>query len=100
MKPFSIAAVQISLDNTDNFNLVERKTREVVSRFPWVEMVVLSELAVGGANKSKRHSLDEYLPRLKEISKELDIWLFQALFMTTMRAKLQILHPCFLLQEN
>ena len=80
MKPFSIAAVQISLDNTDNFNLVERKTREVVARFPWVEMVVLSELAVGGANKSRQHSLDEYLPRLKEISKELDIWFIPGSF--------------------
>ena len=59
MKPFSIAAVQISLNNTDNFNLIEKKTREVVSRFPWVEMVVLSELAVGGANKSRQYSLDE-----------------------------------------
>ena len=80
MKPFSIAAVQISLDNTDNFNLVERKTREVVARFPWVEMVVLSELAVGGANKSKQYSLDEYLPRLREISKELSIWFIPGSF--------------------
>ena len=54
MKPFSIAAIQISLEHTDNFNLIERKTREVVARFPWIEMVVLSELAVGGANKSKQ----------------------------------------------
>ena len=80
MKPFSIAAVQISLENTDNFNLIERKTREVVARFPWIEMVVLSELAVGGTNKSKDYSLEEYLPRLKKISKELDIWFIPGSF--------------------
>ena len=74
MKPFSIAAIQISLEHTDNFSLIERKTREVVTRFPWIEMVVLSELAVGGANKSKSYSLEEYLPILKKIAKELDIW--------------------------
>ena len=43
-------------------------------------MVVLSELAVGGANKSKQYSLEEYLPRLKEISKELDIWFIPGSF--------------------
>ena len=80
MKPFSIAAIQISLEHTDNFNLIERKTREVVARFPWIEMVVLSELAVGGANKSKSYSLSKYLPRLKVIAKELDIWFIPGSF--------------------
>ena len=74
MKPFSIAAVQLSLEYTSNFNLLERKTREVVARFPWVQMVVLSELAAGGTSKNVEHSLEEYLPKLKEISKELNIW--------------------------
>ena len=74
MKPFSIAAVQLSLEYTNNFNLLERKTREVVARFPWVQMVVLSELAAGGTSKNVEHSLEEYLPKLKEISKELNIW--------------------------
>ncbi len=46
----------------------------------WIEMVVLSELAVGGANKSKSYSLSEYLPRLKDISKELDIWFIPGSF--------------------
>ena len=74
MKPFSIAAVQLSLEYTNNFNLLERKTREVAARFPWVQMVVLSELAAGGTSKNVEHSLEEYLPKLKEISKELNIW--------------------------
>ena len=80
MKPFSIAAIQICLEHTDNFNLIERKTREVVARFPWIEMVVLSELAVGGANKSKSYSLSKYLPRLRVIAKELDIWFIPGSF--------------------
>ena len=65
MKPFSIAAVQLNLEYTNNFNLLERKTREVVARFPWVQMVVLSELAAGGTSKNVEHSLEKYLPKLK-----------------------------------
>ena len=49
MKTLSIAAVQLDLDNKDNYALVAKKTREAVSRFPWLQMVIFSELAVGGA---------------------------------------------------
>ena len=49
MKPFSIAAIQLSLARKNNYSLVESKTREAVFRFPWLQMLVFSELAVGGA---------------------------------------------------
>ena len=49
MKPLSIAAVQLNLGNKDNYALVEKKTREAVFRFPWLQMIIFSELAVGGA---------------------------------------------------
>ena len=74
MKPFSIAAIQVSLEHSNNFDLLEIKTKEVVSRFPWLNMIVLSELAVGGVSKSKEYSLQAYLPKLQSIAKELKIW--------------------------
>ena len=48
MKPFSIAAIQLSLAEKDNFLLLEKKAKEAVSRFPWLHLIVFSELAVGG----------------------------------------------------
>ena len=80
MKPFAIAALQLDLPHTNNFDLIERKTREVLFRFPWVQMVVLSELAVGGANKSIDYSLESYLPRLQAIARDLNIWFIPGSF--------------------
>ena len=71
MKPLSIAAIQLNLAKKDNYSLVERKAREAVYRFPWLEMLVFSELAVGGAGASNAtFFLSEYLDKLKELAKE------------------------------
>ena len=62
MKPFSIAALQLDLEYSDNLNLVVEKTYQVAKRYPWVQMVVLSELAVGGSSRSLDFSLEKQLP--------------------------------------
>ena len=81
MKPLSIAAIQLNLAKKDNYSLVERKAREAVYRFPWLEMLVFSELAVGGAGASNAtFFLSEYLDKLKELAKELDVWLIPGSF--------------------
>ena len=81
MKPLSIAAIQLNLAKKDNYSLVERKAREAVYRFPWLEMLVFSELAVGGAGASNTtFFLSEYLDKLKELAKELDVWLIPGSF--------------------
>ena len=81
MKPLSIAAIQLNLGNKDNYALVEKKTREAVSRFPWLQMVIFSELAVGGAgSKDSSFYLSEYLDKFKDLAKELDIWLIPGSF--------------------
>ena len=70
MKPLSIAAIQLNLAKKDNYSLVERKAREAVYRFPWLEMLVFSELAVGGAGASNATIfLCEYIDKLKELAK-------------------------------
>ena len=81
MKPLSIAAIQLNLAKKDNYSLVERKAREAVYRFPWLEMLVFSELAVGGAGASNAtFFLSEYLDKLKELAKELEVWLIPGSF--------------------
>ena len=81
MKPLSIAAIQLNLAQKDNYALLETKAREAVYRFPWLEMLVFSELAVGGAGASNAtFFLSEYLDRLKDLAKELDVWLIPGSF--------------------
>ena len=81
MKPLSIAAIQLNLARKDNYTLLESKAREAVYRFPWLEMLVFSELAVGGAGASNAtFFLSEYLEMLKDLAKELDVWLIPGSF--------------------
>jgi len=81
MKPFSIAAIQLSLAEKDNFLLLEKKAKEAVSRFPWLHLIVFSELAVGGVGyKDKAFLLNEYMDKLKDLSKELSVWLVPGSF--------------------
>ena len=81
MKTLSIAAIQLNLARKDNYTLLESKAKEAVYRFPWLEMLVFSELAVGGAGASNTtFFLSEYLDKLKELAKELDVWLIPGSF--------------------
>ncbi|MFL2701697.1 MAG: carbon-nitrogen hydrolase family protein [Gammaproteobacteria bacterium] len=74
MKPFSIAALQLDLEYSDNCDLVAEKTYQAAKRYPWVQMVVLSELAVGGSSRSLEYSFEKQLPKFQDIAKELKIW--------------------------
>ena len=74
MKPFSIAALQLDLDYSDNFDLVVEKTYQVAKRYPWVQMIVLSELAVGGSSRSLEFALEKQLPKFQDVAKELGVW--------------------------
>ena len=80
MKPLSIAAIQLNLAKKDNYSLVERKAREAVYRFPWLEMLVFSELAVGGAGASNAtFFLSEYLFQINDLYPEIHQLLFSHL---------------------
>ena len=81
MKPFSIAAIQLSLSVKDNFTLIEKKAREAIIRFPWLQMIVFSELAVGGVgSKNESFFLKGYLKKCENLAKELDVWLIPGSF--------------------
>lgn len=75
-KHFGIAALQLHLAEADNLELLLKRIQKTKLRFPWVEMVVLSELAVRGIGV--QHARE--LPSPEEeafcrAARELGIWL-------------------------
>jgi predicted amidohydrolase len=48
MSRYAIAGLQLALDSGDNRDAIEREVDATLARFPWVQMVVLPELASFG----------------------------------------------------
>ena len=76
MSHFSIAALQLALPAEDNLALIGKEITKTISRFPWVNMIVLSELCSYGPDKKYA----EQLPGKAELfycklAKELDLWI-------------------------
>lgn len=80
MKNFSIAGLQLDLEYTNNKTHLIDKINQTVSRYPWINMVVATELAVGGASRSQDFSLDNNLDDFQSLAKELNIWLIPGSF--------------------
>lgn len=51
MSILSIAALQLELENADNLQRIKAEVDAVVTRFPWVQMVITGELSGFGFNK-------------------------------------------------
>jgi predicted amidohydrolase len=76
MKPFAIAGLQLALPPSGNADLVIKKIRQTMLRYPWVQMVMLSELAICGAATGTAESLPSATEdRLGALAAELGIWL-------------------------
>ena len=76
MTIFTVAALQLELPATDNLDLVIKKVRGAIARYPFSHMVVVSELAICGAGATTATPrLNEAEPRLCALAKELGIWL-------------------------
>ena len=75
MTHFAIAGLQIDLALNNNLDLVIKKTRMALARFPWVQMVVVSELAICGAVTSTAEALpSDTESKLCDLAKDLGIW--------------------------
>lgn len=75
-KKFGIAALQLNLAEADNLELLLERIQKTKLRFPWVRMIVLSELALRGVGV--QHARE--LPSPEEdafcrSARELGIWL-------------------------
>ena len=80
MSTFSIAGIQLELKHTNNKELVLSKISNTLKRYPWVNMVVLSELAVGGSSRSEEFSFDNNIEYFKKLAAKNDIWLIPGTF--------------------
>ena len=75
-RSFGIAALQLKLEEADNLELLLHKIQRTKLRYPWVKMIVLSELALRGVGA--QHARE--LPSAEEeafcrSARELGIWL-------------------------
>lgn len=62
MKPFGIAGIQMNIGHGNNVDAIEERIDVLMSLYPWVEMVLISELAAHGP----LHDFAETLPGITE----------------------------------
>lgn len=75
MTHFAIAGLQLNLAPSSNLDLVVKKTRMTLARFPWVQMVLVSELAICGASPTSAEPRESKTEKtLCALAKELGIW--------------------------
>ncbi|WP_262692703.1 carbon-nitrogen hydrolase family protein [Kordiimonas aestuarii] len=76
MKPFAIAGLQLALPHSGNLDLVIKKIRQTTLRYPWVQMIVLSELAICGAITRSVESLPSGTEdTLAKLAADLGVWI-------------------------
>jgi predicted amidohydrolase len=76
MKNFSIAGLQLAVAAGDNRAHIEREVATTLRRFPWVQMVVLPELASFGSSLAAAEALPGPTEqRYCDLARHLGIWL-------------------------
>lgn len=81
MKPFGIAGIQMKVHHGNNVDAIEERINVLMCLYPWVEMVLVSELAAHGP----LHTFAETMPGVTEerfcaIAKKHNIWLIPGSF--------------------
>jgi len=81
MTPFGIAGIQMNLQHGNNVDAIEEKINLLMCLYPWVEMVIVSELAAHGP----LDSFAETMPGITEerfcaMAKKHNIWLIPGSF--------------------
>ena len=81
MTQFAIAGLQLELSAGDNRHQIKKEIQKTMAIFPWVEMVVLPELASFGTNPelAESHPCDTEA-FYSDIARELSIWLIPGSF--------------------
>jgi predicted amidohydrolase len=76
MRPFGIAGLQLQLARGDNCERVAEEVAAVKRRLPWVEMVVVGELALFGAATANAQPLPGPAEdRMRQAAREAGVWL-------------------------
>ena len=76
MSKFAIAGIQMHITMHDNLPEMERRLSLLMHLYPWVEMVVFSELTANGPNHAKAEPADgPFETRCRELAQKFDVWL-------------------------
>ena len=76
MSHFTIAGMQLSLPCGDNLTTIGKEITKAKKRFPWLNMIVLSELCTYGPEKEYAQTLPSKAELFYcQLAKELDVWL-------------------------
>ncbi len=77
MRPFTIAGIQMEIhDHLDNMKAISKRVDSLLKQFPWVQMVVLSELAVCGHDIASAESQGgPHELACSELARKHEIWL-------------------------
>ena len=81
MNKINLAALQLQLDKTDNLDFLLDQLNDFIKRIDDLDLIVLSELAVGGAGaKNCNHPLSKYERIFSEFAKRNSIFLIPGTF--------------------
>lgn len=76
MSHFAIAGLQLALPSGNNLDVIAKEIERTKKRFPWVDMIVLTELASYGPDKCYAESLPNQSEELYcDLAKKHDVWL-------------------------
>ena len=81
MRPFAIAAMQLDIpEGNSHLDQVIEKIRHTARRFPWIEMVVLSELAAGYKRADATTLPGPVENKFRALAEELGLWIIPGSF--------------------
>lgn len=76
MSHFAVAGLQLEISGKDNRYLIQKEIESTLRLFPWVQMVVVGELASFGTEKSFAQALPGEIEQFYcRIARDLGIWL-------------------------
>jgi predicted amidohydrolase len=75
MSYFSIAGLQLNLGNGDNLEQLSDAAADTVTRFPWVQMIMFSELALTGWSGAPQPLPGVLEESCRKLAKQLRVWL-------------------------
>ena len=76
MNKFAVAGVQMKAVNGDNLDLMTKQIRNIVQRFPWVQLIMFGELAIFGTSlRSAQPMPGPALNHFCSLAKKHNIWL-------------------------
>lgn len=75
MSHFAIAGLQVSLQNGDNSELLADAAADTMRRFPWVQMIMFSELGLTGWNAQPQPLPGVLEDHCRKLAKQLGVWL-------------------------